>query len=129
MPSAASIAIADSVPVTRNYPPSSVSGYVASHVDVSTAATPAGQSSFTLKLKPATTTVARRVDMTFVLPVEYTDSTTGNILVKDTFRFSGGWVVPPSATALQVANFEALVRNLIANATVQGYVKTGANEY
>lgn len=129
MPQAATIAIADSVPVTRNYPPVNVSGLTANHTDVSTAATPAGQSSFSLKLKPATNTTARRVDVTFALPVEYTDSTTGNVLTKDFFRFDGHWVVPPSSTAIQRANFEALVRNLISHATVKGYIKDGDPEY
>lgn len=129
MPSAAVIAIADSVPVTRNYVPVNVSGLSAQHADITTAGTPAGQSSFALKLKQATNTTARRVDLNLALPVEYTDSTTGNVLVKDIFRFQASWIVPPTATALQRANFEALARNLVAHATVKGYVKDGDPEY
>lgn len=129
MPSAATIAIADSVPVTRNYVPSSIAGLVASHADVTTAGTPAGQSTFSLKLKPATNVSARRVNLTFALPIEYTDSTTGLVMSKDTFRASVEWVVPPMSTVLQRANFEALVRNLIGHATVKGYVTSGDAEY
>lgn len=129
MASAANIAIADSVPTTRNYPPVNVSGMTAMHSDITTAATAAGQSSLTLKAKPASNGTARRVDITFAMPVEYTDSSTGNVLVKDTFRFNGQWVIPPGAVLLQRANFEALVRNLIAHVVVQNYVKLGEVEY
>lgn len=129
MPSAASIAIADSVPVTRNYAPFMITGLQASHIDSATAATPQGQSSFSFKLRQATATLARQFDLNFALPVEYTDSTTGNVLTKDCFRFQGRWLVPPSAVLLQRNNFEALVRNLIANTVVRGYVISGDAEY
>jgi hypothetical protein len=129
MPTAAIIAIADAVPATRNYKPRSISGLTAIHADVDTSDTPAGQSTLELTLKPATNTVARRVKADFALPVEYTDADTGNVTVKDTFRFQGSWVVPPFASAAQVADFEALVRNLVADATFKGYVLHGDAEY
>lgn len=129
MPQAASIPIADSVPVTRNYPPVGTANGISNHADVSTAGTPAGQSTFVLKLKPATNSTARRVDIVFALPVEYTDTSTSEVLVKDTFRFTGQWIIPPTSTALLRANFEALVRNLISHATVKGYIKDGDPEY
>lgn len=125
MPQAADYLIADSVPVSRTYSPFSISGLAARFVDLATAATAAGQSYFELVLKPATTLVARTVNLTFVLPIEYTDSTTGNVLVKDNFRFKAQWVSPPNATALQRANFEALVRNAIWGTMVRDYVKDG----
>jgi hypothetical protein len=129
MPQAASIAIADNTPTTRNYNPVNVSGLTARHADVTTAATPAGQSYFTLELRPATSTVARKVNIDFALPVEYTDSTTGNILTKDVFRFKGEWILPPNSTATMRGHFEALIRNLISHATVKGYIKDGDPEY
>lgn len=129
MPQSATITIADAVPVSRNYVPINISGLVAQHADTATSSTPAGQSTFTMKLKPATNTTARRVHVDFALPVEYTDSATGNVLTKDVFRFSGEWVVPPTATATMRSNFEALVRNLIGHATVKGYIKDGDPEY
>lgn len=129
MANAAVIVLADSVPANRNYNPVNVSGNVAVHTDTATALTPAGQSSFSLKLRPATNTLARKVDLDFALPVEYTDTNTGNILTKDTFRHVSYTLVPPNATALQIANFEALVRNLYGHATYKAYVKNGEPEF
>jgi hypothetical protein len=129
MPNAAVISIADAVPATRAYTPISVSGNLAIHADTASAQTPAGQSTLQLKLKPATNTVSRRVNLDMAVPVEYTDSSTGNVLVKDTFRFKGEWVVPPTATSADTANFRTLVQNAVAHATVVGYVEDGDPEY
>lgn len=127
MAQAATITIADSVPTNRNYNPISTGNGIAIHVDTVTAQTPAGQSVMSMKLKRATGTTAQRVNVKFDLPVESTVD--GTIVVNDVFRFEGSWVIPPSATALQRYNFEALVRNAISHAVVKAYVKDGDPEF
>lgn len=129
MPSAATIVLADSVPANRNYVPVSVSGDLARHADTTTAATPAGQSILLLRIRPATNSMARKVNVDFSLPVEYTDSTTGNVLTKDTFRGKSEILIPPTATALQRSNFWALYKSLMAHATLLSYVVNGEPEY
>lgn len=129
MPAASTLVLADSVPTNRNYVPFTITGLDALFVDVATAATPAGRSRLSINLKPATGTTAQQVNIQISLPVEYTDSTTGNILTKDTFRFKGQWIAPPGATVLQRNNFRALVQNAVAHAVVQGYIKDGDPVY
>lgn len=129
MAALAQISISDSVPVVRLYKPRNIIGLIASWCDVGTALTAMGQSVIEMVLSPATYTKARRVKVSLTLPIEYTDSTTGIVTVKDTFRFEAVWVIPPNAVALQRANFEALCANTVKHATIQAAVRDGEGVY
>lgn len=119
---AANIVIADSVPANRTYQPIVTGLKGATFVDVATAATPAGQSTVVFDLRRPTVETPAKVVARLNLPIEVVDAN-GTTVVLDVFRFEGSWVVPSRATALQRANFETLVQNLVAHAVTEAYVR------
>jgi len=67
---------------------------------------------------------ARRIDVTFVYPSVYTD-TSGNTLVRSKFVFTGSGALPLDCTAADAAEMGAQLGNLMADAMVKAAFQSG----
>lgn len=122
MPAITTLAIADSVPVTRNYAPMSIIGKDATYVDRTTQTIVSGQATVVLTFDPASSKrVTDRISIRLNEPNVQTLN--GVPQVVDTARFIGEFIIPPTWTTLQRNNFATQVKNLFANAIVTSMVK------
>lgn len=121
MPAATSLSINDATPTAHVFVPVSVSPQLSLFRNVADAAISASEEQIGLSLSRATANRStNKVKLTLSVPHEQTID--GAVVVRDTFRFTGEWVIPDSMSSTERADAAALVKNALANADIEDYV-------
>lgn len=121
MPDATSLSINDSVPTAHTFAPQSVTPASTILVDRDTADTAAGYPQVILGLSPASSSrPTSRVNIRLNVPVEYTVD--GVVKIAYVSRFNGDIILPQEMTQQERDDFAALLKNLLADTVVQGYI-------
>lgn len=123
MPAAASLSISDATPTAHVFVPVSVSPQLSLFRNTADAAVSASEEQIGLSLSRATSSRAtNKAKITISLPHEQTID--GAVVVRDTFRFSGEFVIPDTMSSTERNHAITIVKNAMANATVMGYVSS-----
>lgn len=121
MPAIANVVIADATPANKTLYP--ISASVASSKFMERAANVAAGNRI-LELKMSLATAQRLTDRATVLYARpYEVQTAGVWGVASTARFAGEFVIPTDMPATERGHFWAEVKNLVALAMIQSYVK------
>lgn len=121
MPSAASLSINDATPTAHVFVPVSVSPQLSLFRNTASAAISASEEQIGLSLSRANAgRSTNKIKVTVALPHEQTID--GAVVVRDTFRFSGEWVIPETMSSTERGHAEAIVQNAINHATIGGYI-------
>lgn len=122
MPVASAITLADAVPANHVYSPVQVSTGRALLLNKATTI-PASNEQLVLGFDLASARrPTDRILTQLAQPLEKTVD--GTVVVRSTPRFVGDWVLPSDMTDAERNNFWTLVKNFIAHAMVQSYVRS-----
>jgi hypothetical protein len=116
------LVINDAVPAARTFTVRDASMSSTLFVETGVASTFAGQARINYGLRPARNGVPARVDGKLSLPIEVTNTDTGEISVEEIPLFSFRFLQSGNLTESQRDELFALAKNLVAHAVTEAYV-------
>jgi len=120
MPSAAQLVIADQVPTNHNFDPVEAAMVKTTWVNTE-ATTSLGRMTVSAGISLATAKrPTNRVTVRVAKPFEYTAD--GIVLIRDTARYNGEFVLPSAMSATEMLYFEAICRNFTGHATIKAMI-------
>lgn len=121
MPAASSLSVNDSTPTAHVYVPRQVSPNLSIFRNTADAAVAATEEQIGLSFSPASSSrETNKVKISLAVPHEQTVD--GAVVVRDTFRFNGEFVIPDGMSSTERAHAAALVANMLDNADISGYI-------